>query len=123
MKFIPLSWLAKIHYPSFVEYQLEQAGVAYEKTIDAIQQCARMKVELMFSSDPKADQMLTALNTMVTVLESRATLIKTRMVEIRTRQTLIKAFDIQVGDAMPDLDNAIAHLDKVFADLAKQGVN
>lgn len=122
MKLIPLRWLALVHYPSSVKYDLEQACLALENTMKALAQCAHMKSEMMFTGGEKVEKMLRIIDTMFTMLDTRQALLEVRISELRARQVLVNAFNVNVGDSMPALDDAIKHIDKVFADLSQEGV-
>lgn len=118
MKLIPIRWLAKVHYPSHVRYELELACTALENTLEALASCCHMKSELVFSSRSDAEKMLQVLEAMFTMLETREALLRVRISELRMRKTMVDAFNIQIDDRMPALDEAIKHIDKVFLDLA-----
>jgi hypothetical protein len=107
-----------VHYPSAIKYELEQSCLALEITMKAISSCSKMKAELVFAPDGKADKMLRILDAMFTFLDTRQALLEVRISELRARQILVNAFNVNVGDSMPSLNDAINSIDKAIADLA-----
>jgi len=116
-----MNWLklkALVHYPSYLAYEVEKAIAARVKTEKAIDACLKMKGELLFSKEPRAERMIKTVDQMLTLLDTRMTLIKIRLSDLDCRRALFRAFDLKTNDTMADLTGVNEKFDKAFMDLA-----
>ena len=123
-----MNWLklkALVSYRAYLELETQKAVAAKTKTVKAIEACVGMKAELLFSKNPRAEQMVRTVDQMLTLLETRDTLIMIRLSDLDCRRALYRAFDVKTNDTMADLEAVNVQFDKAFMDLAAslQGAN